>query len=85
MQCKTKLCLILFCDQQTGQRQVWFGEVLFFQCLRYSETLRPLRDGNGCNQDVSTTSGWAQYRCFDSAEAARSAAVRQIRVGTRIM
>ena len=47
MQCKTKLCLILFCDQQTGQRQVWFGEVLFFQCLRYSETLRPLRDGNG--------------------------------------
>ena len=27
-------------------------------------------------QDVSTTSGWAQYRCFDSAEAARSAAVR---------
>ena len=36
-----------------------------------------------CRQDVSTTSGWAQYRCFDSAEAAGSAAVRQIRVGTR--
>ena len=36
---------------------------------RYSENMFPA-------QDVSTTSGWAQYRCFDSAEAAGSAAVR---------